>query len=149
MKLRLLVVGKGDPTLAAFEAEFIKRLKAFGGLDVVELPEGKSRQPSQCKQQEEKTILKSARPGFVLFDERGKSVSSMQWADFFRAQHGGAEIDFVIGGASGVSDEVRRQAGQCWSLSALVMPHKLVRALVIEQIYRAHSILQGHPYHRA
>ena len=72
----------------------------------------------------------------------------MQWADFFKTQVGNAHIDFVIGGAAGVSDEVRQQAKHTWSLSNLTLPHQLARVLVVEQLYRAFSIIQGHPYHK-
>ncbi len=55
----------------------------------------------------------------------------------------------MIGGAGGVTEGVRSQAAQCWSLSRLTLPHQLVRPLVLEQCYRAFTILHGHPYHRA
>lgn len=148
MKLRLIVVGRGSAELAGFEAAFIKRLNGFCTFEVVELPEGKGRQSSQRKQEEERQILKTAAPGFVLFDERGKSTGSVKWAEYLQRQQGNAAIDFVIGGAAGVSDAVRSEAGQVWSLSALTLPHKLARVLVVEQLYRAFTINQGHPYHR-
>jgi len=84
----------------------------------------------------------------VLFDERGKRMRSQDWAQFLGQQPGGAEIDFVIGGAGGVADAVRDLASQCWQLSALTLPHQLARSLVLEQLYRAHTILAGYPYHR-
>jgi len=148
VKLRLIVVGRGAAELAAFEAEFLKRLKRFCGFEVIELPEGKGRQLAQRKQEEEKQILKTASPGFILFDERGKSLSSLQWAEHLDRQPGNADIDFVIGGAAGVSDAVRAASSASWSLSALTLPHKLARSLVLEQLYRAFTINQGHPYHR-
>jgi len=148
VRLRLIVVGRGDSELAAFENGFQKRLKGYCSFEIVELPEGKGRQLSQRKQQEAKQILKSALPGFILFDEHGKTVTSTRWAAFLERQQGNAEIDFVIGGAAGVSDEVRAAALAQWSLSALTLPHKLARTLVVEQLYRAFTINQGHPYHR-
>lgn len=72
----------------------------------------------------------------------------MEWAGYLRGLAGNAEQVFVIGGADGVADEVRQQAAACWSLSTLTLPHQLARALVLEQLYRACTILQGHPYHR-
>jgi len=74
--------------------------------------------------------------------------TSMQWADYLGRLHGDARQDFVVGGADGVSDTVRASAGSCWSLSTLTLPHQLVRAMVLEQLYRAITIIQGHPYHR-
>ncbi len=148
MKLRLIVVGRGAPELSLFETQFLKRLKGQCSLEIVELPEGKGKQLSQRKQEEERQILKHVSSSFILFDERGKSMTSMQWADYLQRLHGGTSLDFVIGGAAGVSDGVRQQATACWSLSALTFPHKLARAVVLEQLYRAFTIIQGHPYHR-
>ena len=148
MKIRLITVGRGGSDLASFESEFLKRLQGFADVQVVELPEGRAKQLSQRKQEEEKHIQKKVLPGYVLFDERGMSLSSIQWADHLRTLPGDAALDFVIGGAAGVSDDIRVQAGRCWSLSKLTLPHQLVRAMVLEQLYRAFTIIQGHPYHR-
>lgn len=148
MKLRLLVVGRGASELAAYETQFHKRLKSLASFVVVELPEGRAKQLNQRRQEEAKHILNAATPGFVLFDERGKSLSSKKWAEYLERLPGNAELDFVIGGASGVSDEVRDAAGAIWSLSPMTLPHQLVRVMVCEQIYRAFTIMQGHPYHR-
>jgi len=148
VKLRLLVVGKGSRELVAFEARFVDRLRSFAACQVIELPEGRGKQVSQRKQEEAKQILKQARPGFILFDERGALLASTGWADYLNRLSGDAQQDFVIGGADGVADSVRAKAGACWSLSKLTLPHQLVRAVVLEQLYRALTIIQGHPYHR-
>lgn len=148
MKLRLLVVGKAGKDFRDYEASLKKRLQGAHQFDIIELAESKAKQVNQIKADEAKVILKTAQQGFVLFDEKGKSLSSMQWADFFKTQTGNASIDFVIGGAAGVADEVREKAGRIWSLSNLTLPHQLARVLVVEQLYRAFSIIQGHPYHK-
>ncbi|MDQ6978390.1 MAG: 23S rRNA (pseudouridine(1915)-N(3))-methyltransferase RlmH [Ghiorsea sp.] len=148
MKLRLLVVGKAGKDFRDYEASLKKRLQGAHQFEIVELPESKAKQLNQIKADEAKHILKTTQQGFVLFDEKGKSLSSMQWADFFKTQVGNASIDFVIGGAAGVSDDVRQQAKHIWSLSNLTLPHQLARVLVVEQLYRAFSIIQGHPYHK-
>ncbi|HKI59695.1 MAG TPA: 23S rRNA (pseudouridine(1915)-N(3))-methyltransferase RlmH, partial [Mariprofundaceae bacterium] len=132
MKLRLITVGKGASELGGFEAQFLKRLKGQCTFDIVELPEGKGKQLSQRKQEEEKQIMKTVGDDFILFDERGKSLTSIQWSESLQGLHGSASLDFVIGGAAGVSDVVRQKAKGCWSLSALTLPHKLARVLVIE-----------------
>lgn len=148
MKLRLLVVGKGARELAEFESRFDQRMRAFASLQIIELPEGRARQTAQRKQEEARQILAQAGKGFILFDEHGAMLGSTAWADHLERLPGNAQLDFVIGGADGVADEVRRQAGACWSLSRLTLPHQLVRAIVLEQLYRAFTIIQGHPYHR-
>jgi 23S rRNA (pseudouridine1915-N3)-methyltransferase len=85
----------------------------------------------------------------ILLDERGREFSSR---DLSRTLNGwlnaGQDLAFVIGGADGVADEVKRRADLTWSLSKLTLPHGLARVLFIEQLYRAWSLLTGHPYHR-
>lgn len=148
MKLRLLVVGKAGKDFKDYEASLKKRLQGTHQFNIIELPESKAKQINQIKADEAKVILKTAQQDFVLFDEKGKSLNSIQWADFFKTQTGNASIDFVIGGAAGVTDEVRDKAGRIWCLSNLTLPHQLARVLVVEQLYRAFSIIQGHPYHK-
>lgn len=86
----------------------------------------------------------------ILLDERGKQLSSKglagKLADW---QHDGRDLCFVIGGPDGVSDVCRQRADLIWSLSQLTLPHGLARVLFAEQLYRAHSLHAGHPYHRA
>lgn len=87
----------------------------------------------------------------VLLDERGKNMSSEGLAGFLeqRANEGQKNIVFLIGGAYGVSEEVRQRAQFTWSLSKLVFPHQLVRLILAEQIYRACSIIRNEKYHHA
>jgi len=148
VKLRLLVVGRGSRQLTEFEARFDQRLRSFTTFQIVELAEGRAKQIAQRKQEEAKQILTHAGKGFILFDERGALLASPHWAEHLQRQTGNAQLDFVIGGAGGVADEVRQQAAACWSLSKLTLPHQLVRAIVLEQLYRAFTMMQGHPYHR-
>lgn len=148
MKLRLLVVGKGSKDLAAFEARFITRIQPFASIQVIELPEGRGKQVAQRKQEEAKHILKHAQPGFILFDERGSLLNSKRWAGHLETLAANASLDFVIGGADGTHHDVQKHAAICWSLSKLTLPHQLVRAIALEQLYRAFTIIQGHPYHR-
>ena len=86
----------------------------------------------------------------VLLDERGKQLSSKALADqMSRWQADGRDLCFVIGGPDGVADSCKRRADFSWSLSQLTLPHGLARVLFAEQLYRAHSLHTGHPYHRA
>jgi len=86
----------------------------------------------------------------VLLDERGKQLSSKALADqLSRWQADGRDLCFVIGGPDGVADTCKRRADFTWSLSQLTLPHGLARVLFAEQLYRAHSLHTGHPYHRA
>jgi len=96
------------------------------------------------------TATKAGRQIAVVLDERGKNLSSRDFAAKIGAwrDDGVAEIVFVIGGADGHDDAVRNRADLLLSLGALTWPHQLVRVLLAEQIYRAQQILAGHPYHR-
>src|SRR5512146_579691 len=84
----------------------------------------------------------------VVLDERGSGFSTRQLAENIgRWRHEGRDIAFVIGGADGIADELKREANMLWSLSPLTLPHGLVRVVLAEQLYRAVSILNNHPYH--
>ena len=85
----------------------------------------------------------------IALDERGESWTTRQFAEHLaRWRDAGQDVAMLIGGPDGLSDDCRRRARHQWSLSALTLPHMLVRVLVAEQIYRAHSLLANHPYHR-
>lgn len=105
----------------------------------------------RTKQQEEELILKKLQPGhyLILLDEKGKMLSSPQWAQQFQQcmNQGVKTIVILIGGAYGVTERIKKEAQQIWSLSHLVFPHQLVRLIVSEQVYRAFSILHNSPYH--
>lgn len=105
----------------------------------------------RSKLQEEEMILKKLQPHhyLIVLDERGKMLTSPQWAKQFQQcmNQGVKTLVILIGGAYGVTDRVQQQAKQVWSLSSLVFPHQLVRLIVAEQVYRAFSILHNSPYH--
>lgn len=99
-----------------------------------------------------KKIQEKIRPdAFVIcLDERGKSLSSPDFADKIQSlmDQGRPCIQFVIGGADGLGDEIRKNADYLLSFGVQTWPHMMVRAMLIEQIYRARQIIAGHPYHR-
>lgn len=104
------------------------------------------------KQQEAERLMDAIPPGaaIVALDERGKALSSRVFAsriDTWQAE-GQKDLALVIGGADGLADSIRSKAHLVLGLGALTWPHMLVRVLVAEQMYRAWSILAGHPYHR-
>jgi len=85
----------------------------------------------------------------VLLDERGKQFDSKGLATrMLDWQSDGRDLCYVIGGPDGVSESVRKRADISWSLSQLTLPHGLARVFFAEQLYRAHSLQTGHPYHR-
>ena len=102
---------------------------------------------------EEEMILKKLQTHhyLVLLDERGKMLTSEQWAQQMQQlmNMSAKSLVLLIGGAFGVTDAVRKEAKQTWSLSSLVFPHQMVRLIVAEQVYRSYSILNNSPYHHA
>ena len=85
----------------------------------------------------------------IFFDEKGKSISSQQLADQLQTWNDEQQhVSIIIGGADGLSDELKEKSNQMWSLSKMTLPHGLVRVMLAEQLYRAWTITQNHPYHR-
>lgn len=158
MKLRILSVGHKMPTwVQAGVDEYFKRIQPMISTEIVELPPAKrSKNPSAAeidkyKQQEGQTILSARHPKEKLWvlEVKGKMLSTETLADRLgSAMSDGADIALVIGGADGLSKEVLAAADFKWSLSDLTLPHPLVRVILIEQLYRAMSIIHNHPYHR-
>jgi 23S rRNA (pseudouridine1915-N3)-methyltransferase len=105
------------------------------------------------KEEEGKKVLALLQPTdkLVLLDERGKNLFSPDVAGLLQknAEQGTKNLIFLIGGAYGVSDVVKKRADFCWSLSNLVFPHMLVRLILAEQLYRACTIMRNEKYHHA
>lgn len=156
MHIRLLAVGDRQPSWVddAFQsyAERLPRDWRFR-LDAVRTAKRAKREPArraiddECKRLMDKVSDEEA---LILLDERGRSLTSKALAKRLSAwQTDGRAMAFVIGGPDGVSDELKRRADFIWSLSDLTLPHGLARVLLVEQLYRAWSLLAGHPYHRS
>jgi 23S rRNA (pseudouridine1915-N3)-methyltransferase len=157
MHIEIWSVGKdSDPFIAEGIKYYFKKTAPYNSIDLVILqPSRKSAttDPERTKLQEEELILKrlQAQHYLILLDERGKQLSSPEWAAQFQQlmNMGTKTLVILIGGAFGISEKVRKQARQVWSLSSLVFPHQLVRVIVAEQVYRAFSILNNSPYHHS
>jgi 23S rRNA (pseudouridine1915-N3)-methyltransferase len=124
----------------------------FSGPDLAELGESRARRPEDRKSEEAALFRGKLQGGLVIaLDERGASMGSTDFANrLARERDGGtASACFIIGGADGLDAGLRGQAVLTLSFGGLTLPHQLVRVLVLEQIYRALTILSGHPYHRA
>jgi len=133
---------------------YFQKTKPYNSIELVvlQLPKkAATTDTERAKLAEEEMILKRLQPHhyLVLLDERGKQLNSLQWSQQFQQcmNQGVKTLVILIGGAFGVTDKIRAQARQCWSLSPLVFPHQLVRLIVAEQVYRAFSILNNSPYH--
>ncbi len=152
MKLRVLWVGKtqSDWVRAGIE-EYAARIRRYGQLEISEARDEKGRCMETMRTREcarlEKLVGKNAR--LVLLDEKGKTMSSPQFAGFIgRYRDGGiSELAFARGGAYGFCDSFRERADGIVALSAMTFTHQMVRVFLLEQIYRAFTIMNGEPYH--
>ena len=155
MKITLLTVGKTDKDWVRQGMDiYISRLKHYIPFSVVEIPELKnvsSLTKDQIKTREGELILKNIRPtdDVILLDERGKQYTSVELAKVIqdKISYAGKDMVFVIGGAYGFSEAVYRRADSKISLSKMTFSHQMVRAIFVEQIYRAFTIMKGEPYH--
>ncbi len=142
---------------------YLKRLQAtgrgigLGPVDEVEIDEAKARNPTARRDDEAERLSKrldgrapGQRPRLILLDEAGSSLTSDAFATLIaRARDDGtAALAFAIGGPDGHGQALRDSAAKTLSFGAQTLPHKLVRVLLAEQLYRASTILSGHPYHR-
>ncbi len=145
---------KPGPLRDLFE-DYRRRLDGgpWGELRLVEVEERRRVSGPERKLREGKLLLDALPRGATLFalDERGKTLGSTAFAKLMEAQADSATADlaFAIGGAEGHDDAVKAHAARLLSLGPMTWPHMLVRALLAEQLFRAQSILTGHPYHRA
>ena len=124
--------------------DYTRRMRSSMRIDLEELPVGKN------KTEEEKRFLERVGDDYVVaLDEHGKSLTTVELAKWLsERQQDGRNLSFVIGGPDGLGPEILKKADLRWSLSALTFPHAMVRVILAEQLYRAHSVLQNHPYHR-
>ena len=123
----------------------------FSGPDIVEIAEGRGRRPEERKREEAQAILAKVQPGLIIaLDERGRQLGSDAFATRLATARdsGTGHASLIIGGADGLSEEIRDRADITLAFGALTIPHQIVRALVLEQLYRAMTIISGHPYHR-
>jgi len=137
---------------AAFE-DYARRLPHDYALELVEIkpePRDRGKTVAQILAAEARRIATATKTlHVVVLDERGDALTTARFAERLRRwREDGRDIAFVIGSADGIAEAVRRDADVTMALSALTLPHGLARILLVEQIYRAVSLLQGHPYHR-
>lgn len=154
MKISLLVVGKTtDSRLISLIEDYRKRLIHYVPFELVVLPDlknTKSLSEEQIKTAEGEAILRFVTPSMdvVLLDEHGREFSSVEYAEWLQKKMGsGKDLTLVIGGPYGFSEAVYQRADGKVSLSRMTFSHQMIRIMVIEQIYRAMTILRGEPYH--
>lgn len=156
MRLLLAAIGQKMPAwVEQGYAEYARRMPAHLRLELCERPASPwaARGDIERGRREEAQALRAVAPAgarLVALDERGSAWSTSELAgQLGRWQADGRDVVLLVGGPDGLDPALREQAAQRWSLSPLTLPHPLVRVLVAEQLYRAHTLLSGHPYHRA
>lgn len=155
MKLRLLCVGNNMPSWVNTGVnEYSKRMPHDCALEIQEISpakRNKSMSPQKAMQIEATSIERALNKQnhIITLDVPGKPWSTedlakklADWRQF------GKNIDFIVGGADGLSSDILNKAHESWSLSNLTLPHPLVRVILSEQLYRAWTLLNNHPYHR-
>ena len=148
MKIKVTWIGKTkEPAIQALTEEYLKRISHYAEVAGLALKDeaailslaGVERQQRQQNKERHK---------LVLLDSRGKQLSSEELAEFLeREQINATPLLFAIGGSDGFSEEARRHAGFILSLGKMTLPHELARVILVEQLYRAFTILKNHPYH--
>lgn len=155
MRIRLLTITHKSPAwIREGYEEYAKRLPATCALELVEIPAEKRTANADLKRLTEKEgekMLAAIKPNHrvIALDVTGESWSTEQLAKQLSVWlQGGQHIDLLVGGPEGLAESCLKKAERKWSLSPLTFPHIIVKLIVAEQIYRAYSILQQHPYHR-
>ncbi len=156
MKLVFVVIGKTQKGyLLDGIADFSSRINHYMPFEIIEIPAVKKSQKTGSKdeilQTEQAAIMKHIRDGdyLIILDERGKSFRSIELASYLQKIFltGNKRMVFVIGGAWGIHGSLKKKANVQLSVSKMTFSHQLVRLIVLEQLYRALTILRNEPYH--
>ncbi len=156
MKIKVVTIGQKMPKwVQEGYQEYAKRLPKDIGFELIELPmakRGKSGSTAQWIAQEGDAMMALIQPDHwvIALDERGKNWTTTQLSEqLSNWQLNGRDVILLIGGPDGLSAACKARANQLWSLSGLTLPHPMVRILLTETLYRAWTLLSGHPYHRS
>ena len=153
MEIKLIVVGKTKSSeLVRLINEYVKRINFYKKFKIIEVNSLKSKKnyEKEIKKFEGEKILINIKKNELIFllDENGKSFNSRKFADFLSNKFKtNKSIVFVVGGAYGFSNEIKQKSNEIISLSEMTFSHQIIRLFFTEQIYRAFTILNNHPYH--
>ena len=153
MEIKLIVVGKTKSSeLVRLINEYVKRINFYKKFKIIVVNSLKSKKNSEkkIKKIEGENVLKRVKKNELIFllDENGKSFNSRKFADFLSNKFKtNKSIVFVVGGAHGFSNEIKQKSNEIISLSEMTFSHQIIRLFFTEQVYRALTILNNHPYH--
>ena len=155
MKLLVVAVGHRMPEwIVTGYNEYARRMPREARIELIEIkpePRTTGKTTAQIMEAEAQRIRAAVpqRAQGVALDQRGATWSTRQLSERMRLwMSEGCDVAFIIGGADGLHEPLKMQAGQLLALSAMTLPHAMVRVLLAEQLYRAYSLLHNHPYHR-
>lgn len=154
MKIKIISVGHKMPSWVEQAcAEYIKRMPRETSVELIEIKPDKraaGKNSRVVQEAEAKRILEACGKDYIVaLDERGAEVTTLQLADRIKQWLGnGRDVSLLIGGADGLHPDLKKSADWLWSLSKLTLPHGMVRIVLSEQLYRAWSVINNHPYHR-
>ena len=153
MRVRVLAVGRDRSGLyAPAVAEYVARLDRYLRFELVEVPEARKHAGTpRARDEEGEALLRRIEPRerVVALDERGREYRSEELARRVGGWLGGGrDLVLLLGGADGLSAEVLRRADETLALSRMTLAHRLARLVLVEQLYRAMTILRGEPYHK-
>jgi len=142
--IRIICVGKLKDEIRNVSEEYIKRIKIFTKIEVVEINEYDSSNINNSLKKEGEKILEKVSNNFIILDAKGGQLSSESFSRLLKQNN----LTFVIGSHIGLSEDVRKKSAMQLSLSKMTLPHQLTRIILLEQIYRGFSILNNQPYHK-
>lgn len=155
MNIQIIAVGKKMPSWAEnANEEYFKRIQHECNINIIKIPtptRTKTSNIEKIKKIESSKILKEVKSGMIIsLDERGKLLSTNELAKKIKQwnENQVKNINLIIGGPDGLDKEIIDKSNEVWSLSKLTFPHALARVVLMEQLYRAYSIINNHPYHR-
>jgi len=156
MNIKLTVIGKTEENhlIQAIEV-YLKRLKHYVNYEIIVLADikgAKNLSPAEIKEKEAELLLKqiSKYDKNILFDEKGTEFTSVEFSNYLQKQmnQGIKNLNFIVGGAYGFSPKVYQAVKEKVSISKMTFSHQMIRLLIVEQIYRAYTILNNEPYHK-
>ena len=149
MKIKVAWIGRTkEPAIQALTEEYLKRIARYADVAGLALKDEAAILSLASGERQRQQNSSKERHKLVLLDSRGKQFSSEELAEFLeREQVSATPLLFAIGGSDGFSEEARRRAGFTLSLGKMTLPHELARVVLVEQLYRAFTILKHHPYH--